>query len=128
LSRQIWFPSYSYFGRAPPGRAIRFKSSHFLRQAPGFPLLSLTQTGKQEEFRLFHILPFICFSHPRNDKRKKSKSSLFTLNSSLLTLYSQSSLKNKTRSRQLRFIKQIGLNCISPCKAHFRRITYFFAY
>ena len=42
---------FFYFGRAPPkkaGRAIRFKSSHFLRQATGFPLLSLTQTVKQE--------------------------------------------------------------------------------
>jgi hypothetical protein len=39
---------FFYFGRAPPGRAIRFKSSHFLRQAVGFPLLSLTQTVKQE--------------------------------------------------------------------------------
>lgn len=35
---------FFYFGRVPPGRAIRCKSSHFLRQTVGFPLLSLTQT------------------------------------------------------------------------------------
>ena len=33
---------------AAANRAIRYKSSHFLRQAVGFPLLSLTQNGKRE--------------------------------------------------------------------------------
>ena len=41
---------FFYFGRVPPGRAIRFKSSHFLRQAVGFTLLSLTQTLLKELF------------------------------------------------------------------------------
>ncbi len=40
-----------YFGRVTSGRAIRFKSSLFLRQAVGFPLLSLTHTVSKEHFR-----------------------------------------------------------------------------
>lgn len=37
----------AFFMACPKGRAIHYKSSHFLCQAVGFPLLSLTQNGKQ---------------------------------------------------------------------------------
>ena len=41
---QYTFNSY-FFGVTQKGRAIRYKSSLFLRQAVGFSLLSLTRFG-----------------------------------------------------------------------------------
>ncbi len=79
-------------------------------------------TGKQEFLILITKEPLmiLSFQERENDKTRK------ILNQKSLIENLKSSLRNKTGSRQIRFIKQIRLNCISPCKSHFCRIRYFF--
>ena len=58
------------FWACPKGRAIRYQSSHFLRQTVGQPLLSLTQHSVSSDILCFHDFnyrfqifgPIICCS------------------------------------------------------------------